>query len=116
MGRQDAVELVGNPTEEKIDLTGQVALVTGAGRGIGKAIACALRDNGAELAICARSKDEISAVAKELGAAHGHALAFGVDVTDRRAVEGMVAEIERELGRWNCWSITPPCMGLSPRL
>jgi NAD(P)-dependent dehydrogenase (short-subunit alcohol dehydrogenase family) len=94
---QQESEIAGEPTKE-IDLTGQVALVTGAGRGIGRATALALGDAGAAVAICARSEGEISAVEAELAAGGAQALALRVDVADRGAVEHMVAQVERELG------------------
>ena len=50
-----------------VDLKGQVAIVTGAGRGIGKAIAAALVENGATVVLAARTAGQIEAVAQELG-------------------------------------------------
>ena len=76
-----------------------MALVTGAGRGIGRAIAFALSHAGASVAICARSEQEISVTAKEIRDGHRHALAIRADVTDRRNVELMVTQVEREMGR-----------------
>jgi 3-oxoacyl-[acyl-carrier protein] reductase len=74
-------------------LNGQVALVTGGGRGIGAGIARELADAGARVAVAARTKAQVEEVAAETGG-----LALEVDVTDRAAVERMVADTERELG------------------
>jgi len=74
-------------------LEGQVALVTGGGRGIGAGIARELADAGAKVAVAARSKDQVEEVAREIGG-----LAVELDVTDLGAVERAVAETESELG------------------
>src|SRR6266566_3351209 len=75
------------------DLSGQIALVTGGGRGIGANIARELAEAGARVAVAARTRAQVDEIAREIGG-----LAFEVDVTDREAVERMVAEVERELG------------------
>ncbi|HXW47791.1 MAG TPA: SDR family oxidoreductase [Streptosporangiaceae bacterium] len=80
------------------DLAGQVALVTGAGRGVGRAIALALSDAGASVAVCARSENEISGTAAEIAARNGRALAIRADVADRQDVERMIAQVERDMG------------------
>jgi NAD(P)-dependent dehydrogenase (short-subunit alcohol dehydrogenase family)/ketosteroid isomerase-like protein len=98
MNEQPVAEVGGQQTSTEIDLTGQVALVTGAGRGIGKAIAFAVSRAGASVAICARSEEEISVTAKQLAADKGHALAIRADVSVRLDVERMVAQVEREMG------------------
>jgi NAD(P)-dependent dehydrogenase (short-subunit alcohol dehydrogenase family) len=81
-----------------VDLRGQVALVTGAGRGVGRAIALALSDAGASVAVCARSEDEISGTAAQIAARNGRALAIRADVADRHDVERMIARVEGEMG------------------
>ena len=81
-----------------VRLDGLVALVTGAGRGIGRAIALALGDAGAAVAVCARSEDEVTDVAGEIEGRGGHALAIRCDVTDRQQVESMVAAAEDAIG------------------
>jgi len=63
-------------------LDGKRALVTGAGRGIGRAIAMAYAESGASVTLCARSADEIGAVAEEIAAAGGRADVLVQDVLD----------------------------------
>jgi 3-oxoacyl-[acyl-carrier protein] reductase len=75
------------------DLTGQVALVTGGGRGIGARIARELASAGARVAVAARTREQVEEVAREIDG-----LPLEVDVTDRAAVVRMVTETERELG------------------
>ena len=79
-------------------LEGQGALVTGAGRGIGRAIALALGDAGATVAVCARSGDDVARVAAEIESRGGHALAVRCDVACRQEVEGMLAAAETAIG------------------
>jgi 3-oxoacyl-[acyl-carrier protein] reductase len=75
------------------DLTGQVALVTGGGRGIGRNVALELAGAGMEIAVSARSKGEIDDVAAEVGG-----IAIPCDVSNRAQVEAMVAQTEEKLG------------------
>jgi len=75
------------------DLTGQVVLVTGGGRGIGANIARELASAGARVAVAARTRGQVEEVAQEIGG-----LSLEVDVADRAAVERMVEQTERELG------------------
>jgi 3-oxoacyl-[acyl-carrier protein] reductase len=75
------------------ELGGQVALVTGGGRGIGANIARELAAAGARVAVSARTLEQVEEVAREIGG-----LAVVADVTDRAAVEAMVERVESELG------------------
>jgi NAD(P)-dependent dehydrogenase (short-subunit alcohol dehydrogenase family) len=81
-----------------INLTGQVAIVTGGGRGIGRAIAIGLASAGVSVAVVARSEDEITETAGHIAQAGGGAIAVPADVSDPEAVERMVREVERGLG------------------
>jgi NAD(P)-dependent dehydrogenase (short-subunit alcohol dehydrogenase family) len=74
-------------------LDGRVALVTGAGRGIGRACAPALAQAGAEVWLMARTRDEIDQAAAEIRAAGGSAHALACDVTDTAAMREAVAAI-----------------------
>ena len=75
------------------ELEGQVALVTGGGRGIGRNIAVELASAGARVAVSARTRAQVEDVAREIDG-----LAIEADVSDRAAVDRMVAETEQELG------------------
>ncbi|MGC2520588.1 MAG: SDR family oxidoreductase [Burkholderiales bacterium] len=81
-----------------MDLTGQVVLVTGGSKGIGLACAEAFAAEGARVAINSRSRDNLAAAERALGA-KGHAVAaIAADLTDPEAAAEMAAEVERRLG------------------
>lgn len=82
-------------------LSGTVALVTGGGRGIGRAIALALAGDGAAVAIAARSAGELDRTLSELRSINGRAIAVRADVTDRTAAAAMVSQTEASLGPIN---------------
>ncbi len=79
-------------------LEGKVAAITGASSGIGEATALALADAGAAVALGARRMDRIEALAEQIGAAGGRAIAFEVDVSDEQAANAFVAAADERLG------------------
>jgi 3-oxoacyl-[acyl-carrier protein] reductase len=82
------------------ELTGMVAIVTGAGRNIGRAIALALAEGGASILVNARSnRAEADAVAKEIEAKGGKALVHIGDVADAAAVQAMADAAVKQFGR-----------------
>jgi 3-oxoacyl-[acyl-carrier protein] reductase len=75
------------------ELDGQVALVTGGGRGIGAGIARELAAAGARVAVSARSHEQVKEVAREIGG-----LGVVADVSVPKSVEAMIAQVESQLG------------------
>jgi len=80
------------------DLTGEVALVTGASSGIGRHLAELLAAAGAKVALAARRVDRLAETAREIEAAGGESLPIACDVTRSDTVAGAVAKAETELG------------------
>jgi NAD(P)-dependent dehydrogenase (short-subunit alcohol dehydrogenase family) len=75
----------------RVDLRGKAAVVTGAGRGIGAAVARALAVRGAAVTVSARSRDQVERVASELGGAGYDVRAATVDVSDPESVRALAA-------------------------
>ncbi len=80
-------------------LAGQNALVTGAGRGIGAAIARKLADLGATIALCGRTRTALEATAKAIAQADGRSEIVTCDVSDLRSVETAAQTVENKIGR-----------------
>ena len=87
----------------KVDLSDQIALVTGASQGLGRAVAIALGEAGARVACVARNVDKLNSTVQAITDAGGKAEAFGCDVTDRESVDKVVEQVaetwSEEMGR-----------------
>ena len=79
-------------------LEGRTAIVTGGGRGLGRHMAGALSDAGANVVLCARKLEPLEEVREEIEARGRSALALELDVTEGESVERVVAEAERAFG------------------
>lgn len=81
-----------------VSLQGQNALITGAGRGIGRAVARGFAEAGAQVACVARTENQVADVARQIQDAGGHALAQVCDVSQRDQVEAMYHAVDQALG------------------
>jgi 3-oxoacyl-[acyl-carrier protein] reductase len=81
-----------------VKLSGKTALVTGGGRGLGRAIALAFAQEGAAVAVAARTSDEVAETAWLIEEQGGRAVALVADVRQAEAVGQLVAEVNAQLG------------------
>jgi gluconate 5-dehydrogenase len=90
-----------NPSSSSplFDLTGQVALVTGASRGLGQCFARALARAGADLAITSRRREDLKPFAEEITALGRRVATLDLDVTSQPSIEKMAAEVEAACGQ-----------------
>jgi len=86
-------------TNSEASLTGQVAVVTGAGRGIGAAIAIKLASQGAQVVVCGRTLKALQTTASQISATGGRAEPMGCDVSDLESVKALAANVEQRFGR-----------------
>ena len=79
-------------------LEGKRIIVTGGGRGLGRSMALAFAREGADVAVCARRREDVDAVKTEIEATGRRGLAYSVDVADVDAVEAMVEDVAKQFG------------------
>ncbi len=80
------------------DLSGRVALVTGASQGLGRRFARVLAEHGAAVGLAARQTDKLAALEQEIVASGGRAASVALDVTEPAAIERAIGEVEERLG------------------
>jgi len=86
-------------TESTTGLNGQVAMITGGGQGIGRAMAHAFAGSGAIVAIADVQAEHASAAAEAIRTEGGHALAFPTDVTSPESVSDLFAAVRQQFAR-----------------
>jgi NAD(P)-dependent dehydrogenase (short-subunit alcohol dehydrogenase family) len=84
---------------DAFSLTGQVAIVTGAGRGIGAQTAKTYAEAGADLVLAARTKEQLDAIAAEVRGFGRRALVIPCDANENESLEDVVAQTMAEFGR-----------------
>src|SRR5688500_13728882 len=83
---------------DMFSLEGKTALVTGASRGIGRAIALGFAEAGADVAVAARTEEDLNTLAKEIDSLGRKALVLPTDVRDREAIQAMFDKTVESFG------------------
>jgi NAD(P)-dependent dehydrogenase (short-subunit alcohol dehydrogenase family) len=83
---------------DPFDLSGRIALVTGASQGLGRRFARVLAEHGAAVGLAARRLDKLAELEREIAAQGGRSASVALDVTDRASIERAVATVEDTLG------------------
>jgi NAD(P)-dependent dehydrogenase (short-subunit alcohol dehydrogenase family) len=87
--------------QDQVDLKGHVAVVTGGGRGLGRAFARSLATAGASVALIARSESQLKDAVAEITESGGTAISFAADVADFTAAGRVIDQVEKQLGPVN---------------
>ena len=90
-------------TMDKFRLDGQVAVITGGGRGIGRAIALGFAEAGADVVLAARRTEEIQSVADEVTALGQRGLAITTDMMEMDQIENLAEETVKQMGKLSIW-------------
>jgi NAD(P)-dependent dehydrogenase (short-subunit alcohol dehydrogenase family) len=85
-------------TDSQHDLNGKIALITGASKGLGKAMALALSQAGASIALVSRDQSKLESVKADIEAANGKASVFIADVTNEAQIARLQSEVAGQLG------------------
>src|SRR3954447_16564832 len=81
----------------------EVVVVTGASKGVGRAVACRFARDGARVGLIGRGRDALEGARRDVEAAGGKVLVLPCDVADAAAVEAAAAEVEQTLGPIDVW-------------
>ncbi|WP_152657185.1 SDR family NAD(P)-dependent oxidoreductase [Oceanobacillus sp. CFH 90083] len=91
--------MAGYKASELFNLSGKIAIVTGASKGIGRSIALLLAQNGADVALMARNEEELMEITKEIEKLGQKALPIAVDLTDIDEIPNVIEKVYKHFGK-----------------